>query len=179
MSLFPITTARGLTGQPVMAYNWEVVIPDPPSVVSPYVESMSLKARSVVIPGVEDQGYDTHFGPFVFTHPGRKTYPRRLAMRFEETYVKPVIEALKLWQQQVFDEEAGAGVDEGALKANLWVRLLGPDPEGKQAIEGAIHVYDVFPINVADVTLGYDSDAQIFVAVIMAYNVWRWEAWPF
>jgi hypothetical protein len=162
-----------------MAYNWEVVIPDPPSVVSPYVELMSVKARSVVIPGVEDQGYDTQFGPFVFSHPGRKVYPRRLDLRFEETYVKPVIEALKLWQQLVFDEEAGAGVNEDALKANLWVRLLGPDPEGRQAIEGAVHVYDVFPINIANITLGYDSDAQIFVAVTMAYNVWRWESWPF
>ena len=179
MSLFPITTARGLTGQPVMAYNWEVVIPDPPSVVSPYVEHMSVKARSVVVPGVEGQGYDTHFGPFVFAHPGRKTYPRRLDIRFEETYVKPIIEALKLWKQLVFDEEAGAGVDEGALKANLWIRLLGPNPEGEQAIEGAVHVYDVFPINVANITLGYDNDAQIFVNVTMAYNIWRWESWPF
>ena len=179
MSLFPITTARGLVGQPVMAHNWEVVIPDPPSVVSSYVTHMSIKARNVMIPGVENQGYDTQFGPFVFVHPGRKTYPRRIDMRFEETYVKPIIEALKLWQQLVFDEEAGAGVDEGALKANMWIRLLGPDPEGEQAIDGAVHVYDVFPINIANTSVGYDADGQIFVGATMAYNVWRWESWPF
>ena len=179
MSLFPITTARGLMGQPVMAYSWEVVIPDPPAVVNPYVEYMSVKARSVAIPGVESKGYDTQFGHFVFTHPGRKEYPRRLNLRFEETYIRPVIEALKLWQQLVLDEETGVGVDEGALKANLWVRLLGPNPEGEQAIDGAIHVYDVFPINVADTPLGYSEDGQIFVNVTMAYNVWRWESWPF
>ena len=179
MSLLPIATARGLLGQPVMAYNWEVVIPDPPAVVGPYVEQMSLKARSVVIPGVENQGYDTQFGPFIFSHPGRKSYPRRLDLRFEETYVKPVLEALKLWEQQVFDEEAGVGIDEGDLKANLWIRLLGPNPEGVQAIEGAIHVYDAFPISIANITIGYGDDGQIFVNVTMAYNVWRWESWPF
>ena len=179
MSLFPITRARGLLGQPVMAYNWEVVIPDPPAVVAPYVEQLSLKARSVVIPGVENQAYDTQFGPFVFTHPGRKTYPRRLDLRFEETYFRPVIEAFKLWQQQVFDEEAGVGVDEDALKANLWVRFLGPNPEGVQAIDGAIHVYSVIPVNIANIPLGYSDDGQVFVNVTMAYNVWRWESWPF
>ena len=179
MSLFPITTARGLMGQPVMAYNWEVVIPDPPAAVAPYVDHMSVKARSVVIPGVENQGYETQFGPFIFSHPGRKTYPRKLGLRFEETYVRPIIEALKLWEQQVFDEEKGTGIDEDALKANLWLRLLGPNPEGEQAIKGAIHVYDVFPINVADTPLGYGEDGQVFVNVTMAYNVWRWESWPF
>lgn len=179
MSLVPIARARRLTGQPVMAFNWEVVIPDPPAVVVPYVEHISFKARSVVIPGVAGQGYDTRFGPFVFTHPGRKVYPRRLNIRFEETYVKPVIEAFKLWSQQTFDEEAGAGITEDALKANLWIRLLGPDPEGQQAIEGAAHVYDVFPISVADVPLAYNEDGQVFVTVTMAFNVWRWETWPF
>ena len=167
MSLFPISTARGLIGQPVMAYNWEVVIPDPPSTVVPYVESLSVKARTVAIPG------------FVFTHPGRKEYPRRLDMRFLETYTKSVVEAMKLWTQQVFDEEAGAGIDESNLKANVWIRLLGPDPEGEQAIDGAIHVYEAFPISVANTTLGYNEDGPVMVNVSMAYNIWRWESWPF
>lgn len=179
MSLFPINTARGIIGQPVMTYNWEVVIPDPPAVVAPYVASLSVKARSVVIPGVENKGYDTQFGPLVFSHPGRKEYPRRLAMRFLETYNKSVVEAFKLWEQQVLDEEGGTGADEADLKANMWVRMLGPDPEGVQAISGAVHVYNVFPLSVADTSLAYQDDGQVYVNVVMAYNVWEWETWPF
>lgn len=179
MSLFPITSARSLTGQPVMAYNWEMVIPDPPEVVVPFTEHISVKARSVVIPGVDMQSYDTRFGPFTFVHPGRKTYPRRMELRFEETYIKPILEAMKLWTQLAFDEESGTGIPEDALKANLWVRLLGPDPEGAQGIPQAMHAYDAFPVSVANVPLAYTEEGQVFVSVTMAFNVWRWETWPF
>lgn len=179
MSLFPITRARGLIGQPILAYNWEVVIPNLPSAVSQYAESLSVKARSISMPGVDNAGYETHFGPFVFSHPGKKTYPRRMNITFEEGYSNPVVEAMKLWMQQVFDEQAGAGMSEALLKSDLWIRLLGPGGEGGAEMDGAIHVYEAFPMNVSDTNLDYSSESQIMLSVTMAYNVWRWESWPF
>lgn len=179
-SLFPISSARGLLGQPIAAYNWEIVFPELPAAVAKYAESLSVKARSVSIPGVQGEGSETNFGPFVFSHPGKKTYPRKLSMTFEEAYSNPVVEALKLWAQLIFDEESGAGAEEEALKSDVWIRLLGPDPEGDpQSFDGAIHVYNAFPVSVPDTSLDYSSDAAIMVSVTMAYNLWRWESWPF
>ncbi len=180
MSLFPISTARGLIGQPVMAFNWEMIIPDPPAVVAPYVQSLSLKVRTAAIPGVQQEGYDTQFGPFVYVHPGRKSYSRRVTLSFEEGYSKPVVEAFKLWSSQILDEEGGIGVDESDNKANMWLRLLGPNPEGNvQGISGAVHVYHAFPFSVNDTALSYSEEGQVMVNVVMAFNVWRWESWPF
>jgi len=176
--LFPISSARGILGQPVPVYNWEVVIPDPPAALSQDVEGMSIKARDVAVPAVTGEGYDTRFGPFTFTHPGRKSYSRSVGLRFEESYNRPMIRAMKLWMQHIFDEEAGAGIQEGQLKANMWIRLLGPDSEN-EGQAGAIHVYEVFPKGIQDTPLSYAGDGQVFVSVDMGFNVWRWEAWPF
>lgn len=180
MSLIPISRARGLLGQPVMEFNWEVVIPDPPPVISQYIESLSVKARGAMLPGVQQQGKDTHFGPFVFAHPGKKTYPKLLNMRFEESYTRPVLEALKIWADQSFDEEAGAGAPEDANKSNMWIRILGPNPEATvQGFTNAMHLYNVFPRNVTDASVNYQGESQLFINAVMAYNVWRWEPWPF
>lgn len=179
MSLFPITAARSLMGQPVLTHGWEVVVPDLPAAVSPYSQSLSLKARSTSIPGQTNQVYETSYGPFIYTHPGKKTYPRRLNIQFEETYVDPVTAALKMWNQLVLDEESGAGELEADLKASIWLRILGPDPEGAPAIAEAVHLYEAFPAGVIDSAMDYRADGQVFVSVEMAYNVWRWETWPF
>lgn len=177
MSLFPITVARGLIGQPLMVYSWEVVIPNLPASLGAFSRSLSLKARAVTIPGQQNAEYATHFGPFVFSHPGKKSYPRKINVTFEETYENLVIDAMKRWSRLVFDESTGRGEPEQAQKSDLWLRFLGPNPEGR-GIANAIHAYDVFPVTMPDAMVDYRNDGQLFVDVTFAYNVWEWEPWP-
>ena len=77
-------------------------------------------------------------------------------------------------------ETSGSGMSEEALKANIWVRLLGPkmEPSGFQLTQ-AIHLYGAFPLNTPDSPLDYSTGSQVFIDVSFTYDYWRYELWPF
>lgn len=180
MSLFPIRAVRAHLGEPLKQYSWEVVIPDPPPLSLVLTYGLSIRARTAYIPGVDNQTFRTHFGPFEFIHPGKKSYPREMLIRFEEGYNWPVLPALRFWHDSIFDESSGRSFSERINTSNIWLRLLGSKPEdpGFQLTQ-AIHLYNAFPSRIADSTIQYESSEPVFFDVSFAYDYWRWELWPF
>lgn len=179
MSLIPISSARGLLSQPATAYNWEILFTDLPSSVLSSAETLSLRARTTSIPNRSEGTFVTQWGPYEFSHAGRRTYGRKLPVRFIEGYARQILPVINRWSRDIFDEESASGLPLDDLKASIWIRLLGPDPEGTQAFTEAVHVYGVLPDSQQDIGVGYDQSGALYVDVIFAYDWHRWELWPF
>lgn len=179
MALTVIGDARRL-GEPLKKYAWEVVISDPPvGIALAFVPVMSLRARATSIPGVEIETITTAFGPFQYEIPGRKKYPRRMAIRFEEGYNWPLLPAFVSWMNAGQNETTGAGRRAAALRSNIWLRLLGPGQGRVPQFTQAIHAYNCMPVSVSDSPLDYSASDFVHYDVTFSYDYWRWEAWPF
>ena len=180
MSIVPVKVARNLLGEPLKQYSWEVVIPDPPALLIPVTLGFSIRARGASIPGSGNEAFQTRWGPFTYNHTGKRTYPRRLGLRFEEGYKFPILPMLAFWNDLIFSESTGVGFPQKNLTSNMWIRLLGPEmePTGIQPTS-TIHVYSAFPVEVPDSPLDYASPTQVFYDVTFAYDYWRYELWPF
>jgi hypothetical protein len=176
-ALFPISSARRLLGQPLLGFNWELIVTDPPLAVQPYLERLATRVRVAAVPGRGGQVFDTHYGPYVFTHNGKRTYPRRIALQFDESYEQQVMPVMDLWSRAAFDEESATSEPESSVKANLWLRFIGPDSEDD--FTEAVHMYGAHPAIEADSPLGYNQEAMVVRSVTFAYDWWRWEPWPF
>lgn len=175
--LFGIKTARTVLRDAVKKYRWEVVITDPPPIVYPFLIPLLLRARAVTLPGIQDRPFMTHFGPYEFQHPGKRTYSHSLTIRFEEGHNFPSWPGLDLWSRTIFDESYGNTMP-GKYTTHMWIRLLGQTAEGIELTQAA-HVYNAWLMSVGDVQLDYESpDALVFDATF-SYDFWRWEPWPF
>ena len=176
--LIPVTAARDLLGAPMLQYRWELVIPDPPAVVLPFVLDFSLRARSTVIPGVEIESVKSKWGPFEFNIPIAKKYSQSFPVKFEEGYKFPVLPAIWAWSEAVFSETSGYGLRTDELLANIWLRLLGPGGRSLSTVE-SYHLYNAFPLQHSDSPVAYESAGQVMLDVVFAYDYWRFEPWPF
>jgi hypothetical protein len=178
MSLATIRQVRAL-GEPLKKYTWEIVIPDPPSVALALSFGLVLRARSTSIPGISVEGHLLSCGPFQFQIPCRKTYSRQLGVRFEEGYNWPVLPLFASWFGSIQSETLGGSLSASQLRANLWLRLLGPKLGQVPQFTQAIHAYNVYPLNVNDSPLDYSDAGLVLFDVAFGYDYWRWEAWPF
>jgi len=179
MSLAPITQVRSQLGESLKKCTWEIVVLDPPSVALALAYGLTLRARSTSIPGVSVEPHVLSHGPFQFQIPGRKTYPRRWMVRFEEGYNWPVLPLFVSWFGSIQSETQGGSLPAASLRSNIWLRLLGPKLEQTPQFIQAIHLYNACPVNLNDSPMDYADAGLVIFDVTFGYDYWRWEAWPF
>lgn len=149
---------------PLMSYNWDFVIPNMPG--GGDSRSLTFKAQSTSIPGVQLEPVIVGLHGIEVTYAGRQMFSHTLDVTFLETRDIGTRTAIRNWMELARNQEANSG----DYKANYSteVQMILYDDTGAEVRK--IRMFGVYPSSLQDVAVDGSQGAIVQVAITFSYD---------
>jgi hypothetical protein len=155
-----------------LTYRWELQFPNITKVVDGITddEPLIIRCRNVTIPGFSNEVIESNFMGSTQRFPGRLKFTPSIEAVFEETQDMTISKAINSWKDKIFNADPvgpNAGSAEGSSKRDgqsidAYLKLYKATNEES---EKTFRLFNVFPTNVADVSLDYTVSDSVKYAV--------------
>ena len=157
-------------------YTWELLL-TPPSVISDSTEEeITIRCRSVVIPGRSQEFITSNFMGMEQFFPGRVKFTNPFNITFEEFEDRKIAQLLWKWQQILFDTTTGGGsgnVKKESVAQSCILQLL--DYQGLKVPQyGKIQINNAWPESVAEVPMSYAESTALQYTLALRYDTWEY-----
>ena len=137
-------------------------------------EELKIRARTVSMPSRGVETIDSNFMSQKQFFPGKPTFGNTVSVTFEESENQNVAKVLYAWQNMVMDIRSGHSNKLGKRGLNtyvldMYVSLLSYAGEKSDTV---IYFKNVFPQNVADVSLTYDGSGAVKFDATFQFDFW-------
>lgn len=156
-------------------YTWELIIPveNIPGVKGVNSEDLTLRCRSVSIPGRSNDVITSNFGGMEIHYPGRLKFTQPFTITFEEYADRKIAKMIYEWQQLMFDQETGGGSGKG-VKTDVTLKLKNYDGVTDVKQYGSIKIQNAWPESLAEVSLNYSESSAITYSLTLRYDQWSY-----
>jgi hypothetical protein len=162
-----VAQVRALSSS-LKGWQWELLFPALPDAVGDVGEALSLRTRRFSLPGFQIQQVYSHFKGHRLSHPSKSQFEQQVTVGIEESTGIVVLGSLRSWHDVWINEETGEGNEESDLTITLRAHLLN---NSKQIVK-KVELYDVFPKQVPEIPLSFESPDLIVPDIVLGYSWW-------
>ena len=159
-----IQDIRAVTA-PQMSYLWEIEVQGLStgglSTFSFFAKTVSIPQRAVEQIIINHKAAKTH-------HAGRDASSHTVTVTFWDDEAQSIHKYMNDWMDLIYSEETGSGVTRDKYSADLVIRLKDKADEN---VTSTIKLEKVFPTDMAEVSLSYDSSEPVEHSVTFSYDV--------
>lgn len=162
-----LSNARGKANL-LRPYNSELIIPTIPGGGDTDVLK-TLVATSQLPQFGSNMFESNHPGGHTIKHPGRPNFSRQLSVTFNEDNNMSVYNALKGWDDLVFDVETGAQAPDEVVKVQAFINVLNLNKE----VTREITLYGFVIEQVSDTSMDNSQDAPVQIQATFSYDYFK------
>lgn len=153
-------------GNPQRAFEFEVEILA--GVAAGSLPILTQRVESVSIPETSVETIEINYKGRKTIHAGRDSSPHTVAITFWDTEAREVYSFFKNWMENgISNSQVGGGVTRDLYATQLVIRTMAHD---SNTVTGTNRLTNVFPTNIGDVALTYESSEHMKVEVTFSYD---------
>ena len=165
-------TGRLLSNDPQRSYLWEIqiigggILPT----LGRLLDNITLFSKSINIPqSTIDPIVHNYMGERIF-YAGKDASPKTLIATFWDDEALTVYSYMNQWYSAIHDDVTGDIVDEAQYRREFRIKLK----DASDTVNTGVIILDgVFPIDIAEIPMTYETSDAIEVTVTFQYNTKR------
>jgi len=139
-------------------------------------EDLTLRAKSVSIPGRSIEPIETWFYGHKQKHAGRAAFPNQINVQFEETEDQKILKTFYAWFQQIHNVNPlnAFGTLSTTFMKRQYVKriLLSMQKYNGEETKNSIEFVNAFPETMADVSLDMTGNEAVKFDITFSYDYW-------